>query len=210
MRVPGLRLMIRTLEVAKVCSILPLHSTLRPPEKHKQSVYSSCRIAGEFVCPLLRYSSTYLLMPSCIMNSKSKTSPLYFISTFCSPFSSGLSAILVFLCNPPPPPITILPFFCCAWISLVIYYMRLPGFCNSQLHLWASLFKYYLYTSAPFILLWLTLLWQCFLSPDVRNWCSHKNKWLERGREKWKSCVWLNHSLPRQWNWWANTVHPSS
>lgn len=39
-----------------------------------------------------------------------------------------------------------------------------------------------LYTSARFTW-WLTLLLQCSLGPDVQDWCSHKNKWLERGRE---------------------------
>lgn len=62
MMVTALRLMTWTLEVAKVCGILPLCGILRPPEKQRQSVYSPgpCRVAGEFVCPLFRYSSTYL------------------------------------------------------------------------------------------------------------------------------------------------------
>lgn len=72
--------------------------------------------------------------------------------------------------------------FCDAWLSLIIYYIRLLGFYNSQLHLLVLLLWYDVWTSAPFSL-WPTLFFQCFISPDVHNWCSHKNKWPGKGRE---------------------------
>lgn len=78
----AIRLMTQTLEVAKLWRLLPLHSILRPPEKHKQSVYSPCpcRIQGNSsVLCLGTQVRISLFMSSCIMASKFKINPVYFI-----------------------------------------------------------------------------------------------------------------------------------